>query len=320
MVTGATGFIGSHLVDRLLADGEEVTAFVRPTTDSTGLARKGVRVVTGDVRDAREVERAIKGAEIVYHLARAKAHGARPMSEVRAVNIDGTFNVARAASRNGISRIVHASSVAVYGSRTGAKPITEDATLHPDTPYARSKLAGEEMLRHATVPVVIARITAVMGRGARSWLSMFRSIGAHKLRLVGAGVNRHHPADVSDIVDGLVLCGTTPDAASRVYNLAGPESVRIGDIVKTIAAELHANGEVPSPVPAAPIEVYLWVNRLADRIAGLRLPRVDSVLFLTSDRVLDLTRAADDLGYKPKVAVREMVARTAEWGRSEGLI
>jgi len=321
LVTGATGFIGSHLVDRLLADGEEVTALVRPPADPRELSRKNVRVVTGDIRVESEVEQAVRGAEIVYHLARAKAHGVRPMSEVRAVNIDGTSNVARAASRSGVSRIVYASSAAVYGSRAGPRAVAEDTSLRPDSPYARSKAASEETLRrNARVPVVIARITAVMGPRGKSWLPIFRSISACRLRLIGSGTGHHHPADVSDIVDGLVLCGKVPHAADGVYNLAGPQPVAIGNMMKIIASELNGEAELPRSVPAAPIEVYLWVSRLADRAAGLKLPRVDGVLFLTSDRVLDLARATAELGYSPSINVREMVARTAQWGRSEGLL
>jgi nucleoside-diphosphate-sugar epimerase len=320
LVTGATGFIGSHLVDRLLANGEEVTALVRSSADSGKLTERGVRISTGDVRDERAVERAVAGAEVVYHLARAKAHGARPMSEVQAVNIDGTSNVARAGSRSGISRIVYASSAAVYGSRVGPQPVSEDTVLHPDSPYARSKAVSEERLhQHARVPVVIARITSVLGPGGKSWLQVFRSVAHHRLRLVGSGKNRHHPADVSEIVDGLVLCGTMPHA-SGVYNLAGPEHVAIRDMVTMIASELEVDADIPRPVPAGPVEVYLWASRIVDRIAGLRLPRVDSVRFLTSDRTLDLARATTELGYNPRIGVRGMIARTAQWGRKERLL
>jgi nucleoside-diphosphate-sugar epimerase len=168
--------------------------------------------------------------------------------------------------------------------------------------------------------VVIARITAVMGPGGKTWLPIFRSIAAHKLRLVGAGTNHHHPADVSDVVNGLILCGATPRAAGRVYNLAGPEPITIRDLMAMIGVELRANVDLPRSVPAAPTEVYLWMSRIADRVVGLELPRVDSVRFLTSDRILDLTRATADLGFKPRIAVREMVARTAQWGRNEGLV
>jgi len=320
LVTGATGFIGSLLIDRLLERGDEVTAFARRTADVSSLELKGVRVVTGDVRNEREVESAVSGCGIVYHLARAKGHGARPLSEVKAVNVDGTRNVARAATRAGADRIVYASSAAVYGSRPKRIPVLEDDPLNPDSPYARSKAEAEATLReHARVPFVIARITAVLGPNCRSWLPIFRSVAAGRLRLVGSGTNRHHPADVSDIVDGLILCGTA-GAAGKAYNLAGPESVTVAELRRAIAMELHSGVTSSRSVPAGPIEMYLWVNRIADRLAGVKLPRIESVAFLTSNRVLDLSRARKDLGYNPRIGVSDAITRMAEWGRSRGLL
>lgn len=320
LVTGATGFIGSHLIDRLLERGDEVTAFARPTADASALERQGVRVITGDVRDEREVESAVHGSDIVYHLARAKGHGARPMSEVKAVNLDGTSNVARAATRAGVQRIVYASSVAVYGSRPKRMRVLEDDALNPDSPYARSKADAEAALHeHARVPFVIARITSVLGPRCRSWLPIFKSVAAGRLRLVGGGTNRQHPADVSDIVDGLILCGTV-GASGKAYNLAGPEAITIAELRQAIASELHSGVASPRSVPAVPIEMYLWISRAADRLVGVKLPRVDSIVFLTSDRVLDLSRAGKDLGYNPRIGVTDAITRTAEWGRSKGLL
>ncbi|MDP9177249.1 MAG: NAD(P)-dependent oxidoreductase [Gemmatimonadota bacterium] len=321
LVTGATGFIGSHLIDRLLERGDEVTAFARPTADSSYLAAKGVQVITGDVRSQREVGNAVGGSEIVYHLARAKGHGARSMAEVQAVNIDGTSNIARAATRAGAERIVYASSAAVYGSRPGPEAVGENSILNPDSAYSRSKAEAEAALReHAQVAFVIARITAVLGPGCRSWMPIFRSVAARRLRLIGQGKTRHHPADVADIVDGLILCGTMPLTSGRTYNLAGPEAITIADMVRAIAAALHAEVDLPRFIPAGPIELYLWLNRIAGRVAGVKLPRVDSIAFLTSDRVLDISRARTELGYVPRITVSQAITRTAERGRSEGLL
>jgi nucleoside-diphosphate-sugar epimerase len=320
LVTGATGFIGSHLIDRLLERGDEVTAFARMTADPSSLKRKGVRVVTGDVRNEREVDSAVDGSSIVYHLARAKGHGARPMSEVKAVNVGGTSNIARAATRAGVQRIVHASSAAVYGSRPKQTPVSEDDALDPDSPYARSKAEGEAALRKdAGVPFVIARITSVLGPRSLSWLPIFRSVKAGQLRLIGRGTNRLHPADVSDIVDGLILCGTT-GTSGKAYNLAGPEAITVADLRQAIASELRAGVTSPRSVPAAAIELYLWANQAVERLANVKLPRVESMVFLTSNRVLALSRSRAELGYDPRIDVRKAITRTAEWGRSKGLL
>lgn len=322
-ITGATGFIGSHLVDRLLADGHHITALVRQASVAAALEARGVKAVRGNVLGARDVEQTVDGNQVVYHLARAKGHGVSPGSEVHATNVEGTATVARLAARARVERLVHASSTAVYGTRVSRQPVSEDLSPNPDSPYARSKMLGERAaLAHAgdQLPVVIARITAVFGPRCTSWIRLFRSIGAGQLRLIGRGDNWHHPADVADIVDGLVRCATVGGLQGGFYNLAGPEPVRVRDLVRQIAEELNGVTDLPRALPRIPFEVYLGMSRLADRVLGVRLPRVDGVAFLTSDRILDISRATRDLGYAPTVNVADGITRTADWYRQKAML
>lgn len=321
-VAGGTGFIGTHLVQRLVDDGHEVTAIVRSPALIPSLRLKGVTAVTSDVEDAASLDSAMSGSEIVFNLARAKAHGTRPR-DVFAVNVDGARNVARAAARSGARRLIHCSSSAVYGSRVGI--VREDSPLRTDSAYARSKLMGEQAVsEECGSRAVIARITAVLGPGGRSWLPLFRSAGAGKLRLVGDGTNKHHPADVSDIVEGLMLCAFADGAGGRVYNLAGPEPLTIGDLRDALAnatLEPGANRtRHPRPYPRSILDLYYHAGRFSDRALGLRPPLFESVSFLTADRVLDLTRARNELGFVPAIDVSTACRRTAEWLRQESLL
>jgi len=266
------------------------------------------------------VERAVHGVEVVYHMARAKGHGAAPASEVQSTNVAGTAIVADVSARTGARVLVSCSSVAVYGHRVPDKLIDENAALHPDSAYARSKAAAEALLQPRSgdgFAIVIARITAVLGPGCRSWLPLTRSIARGRLPVIGAGANWHHPADVADIVDGLVLCGA-PGTRSGTYNLAGPEPVRLRDLMWHIAEELGVRR--PATIPAAPIEWYLRLNAAIERYIGRDLPRVAGARFLTSDRRFDLTRATRELGFQPKIGVRDAVRRTIDWYRSQGLL
>src|SRR5690349_9628127 len=127
LVTGATGFIGSHLVDRLLETGADVRALVRPAADASRLNGLGVEVVRGDVSRVNDVERAVAGRELVYHLA--KAPSGSPWSILERVNVTGAANVVRSAARAGVARVVHCSSTAVYGHCPGASLLVSEDTM-----------------------------------------------------------------------------------------------------------------------------------------------------------------------------------------------
>jgi nucleoside-diphosphate-sugar epimerase len=325
-VTGATGFIGSHLLERLLEDEHHVTTLVRNPVKIPLLKARGIAAIRGAVDDPASLERVMVGSDVVFHLARAKAHGTRP-TEVFAVNVDGTRNVVRAAVSAGVPRLVHCSSSAVYGSRPGLAK--ESERVSPDSAYSRSKCEAEELVVNecgSSVAPVIARITAVLGPRCMSWLGLFRSAGAGKLRVAGDGSNMHHPADVSDIVDGLMRCAFTPAAAGRTYNLAGPEPLTIAELRRIMAEEVRraegapGSGVQPRSYSRSILDVYYHAGRVTDKLLGLRLPYFESVSFITADRVLDLTRAREDLGYVPRVGVREAVQRTVDWYTREGVL
>ena len=314
LVTGATGFIGPHLVERLVGAGERVAALVRPDTDASRVLALGVEVIRGDVRDPLAVRRAVAGRRIVYHLARSlRGSGPRVLTTV---NGEGTANIARAAAAGGVERIVHAGSVSVYGHVVPGVVLTEDSPLHPDSAYGHSKLFGERaLLGEGSAPAVIARISAVLGPGARAWRVTFGSIEARRFRMIGDGDNRLHLVDVADVVDGLVLCGATPGIEGRIYNLGGPEPIRMRDMVRLIAREVGVEGAGPRALPAAPFRLYHRLSDVASRIAGMDFPRAAGVAFLLTDRVLDISRARRELGYAPRVGPSEAIRRTAEWLR-----
>ena len=319
-VTGATGFIGTQLVDRLVADGHHVTAMVRQPSAIPALRIKGVAAITGDVNDPSTLSPALAGADVVFHLARARAHGARPR-QAFTVNAGGSGNVAKAAMEAGVGRVVHASSVAVYGSRVGL--VNEATTIRPDSAYARSKADAErEMSAACGERVVIARITSVMGPGARTWRPLTTSAKAGKLRMVGDGSNRHHPADVSDVIDALLLCAFRDGIGGRTYNVAGPEPLTFAELRDLLARAANDGKPVTQPrsYPTGVMNLYYRMGVLSDRWLGLKPPLFESVMFTTADRVLDLSRARNELGFTPSVDMKAAVARTVDWLRRNNLL
>lgn len=322
LVTGATGFIGSHLVAHLVARGDAVRALVSPAGDATHLKSCGVAVARGDVRDAHAVERAVDGCDVVYHLAAHRSRNRAPEELIRAVNVDGTENLARAALRSGVGRLVCCSGARVYGVVRNTA-ITEDTPLHPDSPYARSRILAERVVsslhEHEGLPGVIVRMGPVLGPGARSWLPVFRGLAMNRFRLSGRGDNHQHPADVADIVDGLVRCGTIPGVEGQVYLLAGGQAIRLRHLLELIASEVGGTRLRPG-LPKGVLRLYLRANAVACLLTGAQLPGADRPFLFLADRIFDLSRARADLQYAPGVSIPESVRRTADWYRAQGLL
>jgi nucleoside-diphosphate-sugar epimerase len=324
LVTGATGFIGPHLVERLRSEGAGVRALVRPSTDASSLEALDVEVMRGDVRDRDDAERAVRGCAAVYHLAARTSHGNLPASEMYAINVEGTRNVAEACLRADVERLVLCSTTRVYGIiRNHA--VDEETELRPDSPYPDSKMRAERLLLdlHARqgLPIVIGRITSVFGPGSRSWLPLFREIAAGRFRLLGVGDNYQQPADVADVVEGLVLCGQPKATDGRIYLLAGEEALRLRAMIDLIAEELGAP-RPPSGRSSLPLRGYSLLGELARRVGGgrLRLPRFDRVEFFVNDRIFDISRAREELGYRPTVSVRDAIRHTVDSYREQGLL
>lgn len=322
LVTGATGFIGGHLVRRLLAEGHGVRALVRAGTDPGPLEQEGAEVVRGDLADPVALTRAATDCAHVYHVAALVSAQLRSRRDLEATNVVGPANVAAAAGRAGALRLVHVSSCGVYGSRNRF-PADETTPLRPDTPYRVSKARGERAVteggERAGLPVVIARISAVIGPGGKQWARLCRSIRDGDFRLIGDGRNRLHLGDVTDIVDGLVRCAETPGVEGRCYNLAGATPVTMGELAATIAEELGA-GPSKRPWPALPFRATRQIDKALTRFLGLRLRRLHSYDLFLGDRWFDISRARRELGYDPRVSVAESVRAIVRDYRRVGLL
>lgn len=322
LVTGATGFVGSHLIRALSGSAAPVRALVRPGTDAAPLEAAGVEVVRGDLRDPEASRRAARECRIIYHAAAITSHHSASARAIHETNVDGTSHLAEAALDAGVERLVYCSAVKVYGvSREGA--IGEDSLRAPASPYARSKAHAEDLLfelaERRCLPVVVARLGGMFGPGAVGWLGLFRSIAKGSFRMLGRGDGIYQAGDVADVVAGLVRCGEVQGIEGRVYHLTGAEPVRLAEIVSMIA-DAVGGGPLPRPLPAAPLRAYHGLQRVVMRLSGRSLPRFGRVEFFLGDRVFDISRARRELGYAPQIDVRSSIGRTATWFREHGLL
>ena len=306
LVTGGAGFIGSHAVEALLADGESVRVLDNFTTgrraNLAGLAGD-LRVIEGDVRDRDAVARAAAGCGRVLHLA-AIASVTRSFddpAETEAVNVGGTANVLDAARNAGARRLVLASSCAVYGT-TDALPVSEAAAPHPESPYAQSKLDGEALCRAACA----------------------EGFDAGVMRLFNVYGPRQDPSsDYSGVI--AVFMDRLSSARSCTVYGDGHQTrdfVFVTDVVAACRAALDGRTLGGRPLAAAPINVGTGIETsLRDVLAALALAGGrEPVVRYAAAREGDILRsraacerAAERLGFRAAVAFADGLAATWSW-------
>jgi dihydroflavonol-4-reductase len=321
LVTGATGFTGSHLARTLAARGYHVRALVRRPLQSEPLRLAGMEPLVGDLTDRGALERAVAGIDVVYHIAAAYRQASMRASEYRAVNVTAVQHVIEASAAAGVTRLVHCSTVGVHGD-VEHPPANEDAPMNPGDVYQDTKVEGERVARETAartgLAVTIARPSGIYGPGDRRLLKLFRGVARRRFVVLGSGHIFYHLTYVDDLVEGFRLCGEVPGAANRTYILAGGEVTTLNDLIAIIASE--ARVAPPSRRwPVWPVWVAGAVCEAACRPFRIEPPLYRRrVEFFTKSRAFDITRARQELGYAPRVGLREGVRRTLAWYSEHG--
>jgi len=304
-----------------VARGWEVRALVRDSARAADLQRAGITLVEGDLRDPAALAAASAAVDVVFHIAAVYRQAGIPEAVYRAVNAVAVRQVVEAAAASGVRRVVHCSTVGVHGD-VEQPPANEEAPLKPGDIYQVTKLRGEEMAREAGartgIEVVIVRPTGIFGPGDRRLLKLFRGVARQRFPILGRGRIYYHLTYIDDLVDGLILCATHSAAANRTYILAGAEVTTLNELVALIAQEAG----VRAPWLYLPVFPFWLAGALCESICvplGIEPPiyrrRVD---FYTKSRAFDSTRARTEIGYDPKVTLKDGIRRTLEWYRAHG--
>jgi nucleoside-diphosphate-sugar epimerase len=320
LVTGATGFTGGHLARRLAVDGVAVRALVRnPQVSAASLP--GIELAAGDLTDVGSLTRAVAGVDVVYHVAALYRAAGLEDESYRAVNATAVGTLIEAAGAAGVTRVIHCSTVGVHGDIANP-PADEDAPLRPGDVYQETKLEGESVARRAAaaagVQLVIVRPTGIYGPGDRRLLKLFRGVARRRFVVLGRGDIWYHLTYIDDLVDGFRLCGTHPAAAGHTYILSGPEVTTLNQLV-AITAEVAGVKPLPLRLPVWPFWVAGAACEALCRPFGIEPPiyrrRVD---FFTKSRAFDSSRAKTEIGYAPRVGLRDGIGRTLAWYREAG--
>jgi len=318
LVTGATGFVGGLLAARLRERGDTVVALVRDPRRATDLANMGVELVTGDLADQAALTTAIRGVEIVYHVAGAIA--APDEAGFMTVNRDGTASVVEAAERAGVSRLLLVSSLAASGPSAPDRPHRDPAVAAPVTQYGRSKLAAEQVVEKAAVDWTIVRPPAVYGPRDRELLRIFKAVAKFGIAPVfGRGLQQLSLIYGPDLADALIAAATSPGTRKRRYYAAHPEVHTFRSMVTSIAQAAN-RAERILPIPIAVGRAVLVVTETVARFTG-------RTTILTTDKGNELFQPAwtcdpssltEATGWAPTVALSEGAGATLEWYRRAG--
>jgi 2-alkyl-3-oxoalkanoate reductase len=316
LVTGAHGFIGSHLVEGLLAAGHRVRALVSPWGDLANLGRvlDDVEVVRGDVALPDGIDAACVGIETVFHAAARVAEWG-PWEPFHRTNVLGTEGVLRAAERADVRRLVLVSSVAVHRYRGFRDADPRRAPLDGDlTAYARSKAAAEAVVARATAlePVIVRPGVWPFGTRDPTLPRLVQALRTGVFPLVGGGRSVLNTAFVANLVDGLILAGTVPAAAGRVYLIADDGMPTWREALAELA---HLVGAQPwwLPLPAPLAAAAGAATEAAWRTAWpSRRPPIGryAASLMRHDLHFSIDHAREEIGYEPSVPWREGLRRS----------
>ncbi len=286
--------MGRYVSTALVGKGYRVRALVMNKEQVLTLPA-GIVPYIGDITNPRAMAKACDGADAVVHLAAVVSEYKYSTEQILNTNVIGTRTVIDACKDNGVRKILFPSTSDVYG-RSRSERLTEDSELKPSDKYGYSKMLAEDVLREesGTLAYTIFRLAVVYGPGfEHSFFKLLRLINQGKAYLVGSGDNHLAVVHVTDIVQAFVLSLEKPASDKRVYNISDGEDHTQRQLYDLAAEYL----KVPKPTKQIS-------NIVMNVMAKTRGIDSDEMRFLTSNRLLDITRARKELGYRPKVSIR----------------
>jgi len=326
LVTGATGFIGGHLVDALVKKGYEVRCLVRKTSHVQQLTRRGVELAYGDITDMDSLHRVREGIGIVFHLAAIRGERKLPLSMYWEVNVEGTRNMLEAFCRDGAKHFVYVSTIGVLGW-VRHPPADERSPYHPEGSYHITKCEAEKLAiefhKVRRLPVTVIRPVMTYGPDVSGFLfNLARLIKSGKFRQIGDGKNYLHLLDVRNLTQALISVLEKPEAMGQIYIVADNQPITLGEIVTLIADTLKVDiprGQIP-----------IWLAKLAGLVSGLASKAIPGVAeplitggkvdLMTKHRFYDISKAGKELCFEPSVSTEVGIRQTIQWYLDNGYL
>lgn len=323
LVTGATGFIGATLVRQLLKEANSVGILVRDETKLDTSFKEKVKIYKADISDLASLEfslSSINDVDVIFHLAACIDYSASK-EKLFQVNVEGTSNLLNLAVKHGIKKFVFTSSIEAIGPiKREDIPADESHVCQPVNTYGESKLEAEKRVirfgSEGKIATVILRLGNVYGPGSLSFiLPISNAILSKNKRWLYFNRDRYiwHPVYIEDVIDGIMKAVVRKEA-SDIYILTGAEYVTVGVLSQLISQELGIDIRT------------LELNRFEKLYLNLRKRISKFRHYFVSDYeerihwVYSIEKAKKELGYFPEVSLKEGIAKTIEWAKTEGLL
>jgi nucleoside-diphosphate-sugar epimerase len=308
LITGAGGFIGSHLVDSQLAQGAKVQALdLHLGLLSHAFDHPNLTIIEGNILDNSNLAHWMSEVEVVYHLASAHLDVSLSDKHYHQVNVGGTIGLLEAACRAGVKRFVHCSSVGVMGDVENP-PANEDTPCNPTNIYERTKLEGEQAARgfgqEHNFPVIIARPAWVYGPRCPRTAKLLRQVKKRRFPIFGDGQNLRHPIFISDAIAGLERCAEVPEAIGETFIIAGSKPVTINELLSEIAAAQRVpapSNHLPMPLGLLAAYALQTVFRVIRRSPPFSRRSLD---FFLKHNAYDISKARRMLDFNPVVDLK----------------
>jgi nucleoside-diphosphate-sugar epimerase len=324
LVTGATGFTGAALANKLLENDHEVRVIVRQQSKIPDSINKSkFEIVEGDITNRKDVERAVDGINTVFHVAAVYRTAGISDDIYWATHVKGTENLLNASLKANVDKFVHCSTVGVHG-HIDKSLADENYRFKPGDIYQTTKLEGEkrvlEFHKSTGFPVTVVRPTAIYGPGDMRLLKLFKLASKSVTIVLGSGEIKYHMVYIDDLVQGFILASKFKKAVGESFIVGGKEILTLNELLNTISNLMNVSTK-QIHVPALPFQI---AGTICEKICiplNINPPiyrrRVD---FFTKSRAFDITKAQNILGYEPKTSIRDGLFKTLEWYKQKKLI
>lgn len=317
LVTGATGFTGSVLIERLLSQGIKPRVIARPSPRVEKLESQGLKVYSGQVYDAEIVRAAAQDVDYIFHVAAAYREAGISDETYHKVHVESTQHLAQAVTGSQrLKRFVHVSTIGVHG-HIDEPPANEDYRYSPGDVYQRTKLEGELWIREFAsqhnLPLAVIRPAAIYGPGDRRLLKLFKMAKWPIVPLLGFGKCLYHLIHVEDLVSSFLLAATHPAAVGQVFIAGNEEPIAMQALIAIVAESLNKH-PLFVRIPVTPFFIAGDLCEAVCKPLGLEPPIYRRrVAFFTKDRAFDTRRIRNVLGFDYKFDNRQGILQTAQW-------